>query len=207
MNLKQTRIIAIFRLLALLTSATCGCGTSLGFLRDSTTSQTFKYEMNLKEIKMQRTVSASTEAKTIVCLIPTDGDPPYATAMERLHTEAKLGPNEVLVNIREDKRILVYLIYCKHRLTLSADVYKLGSGGARNAHEAAPAASRPAEGGAVDQESGAKSEAVPKRKTKNPKPVDPCKEKYWECMEYCGTRGCGQRCVKEQKKCEKKGTR
>ncbi len=183
-----------------------GCGTNLGFLRDSTTSQTFKYQMDLKELSMQRTVQASTEAKTIVCLIPTDGDPPYATAMERLHQEAKLGPNEVLVNIREDKRILVYLIYCKHRLTISADVYRLGQSGAKpppkgiqEPNWSRSAATRPA-----------KSDPPAKGEGPKPKPEKkehPCTEKYWTCMEYCGTRGCGSKCVKDQQKCYRKGAK
>lgn len=162
-----------------------GCGTSLGFLRDSTTAQRFNYSLDLKEVSMQRTVKASTEAKTILCAIPTDGDPPYATAMERLHTEAKLKPNEVLVNIREDKRILTYIIYCKHRLTISADVYRLGR-------------SRPKRVAPVAEEAPV-VRAEPETKPE-PKP-DPCAERYWSCMKYCGTRGCGSRCVKEKAKC------
>lgn len=177
-----------------------GCGTNLGFLRDSTTAQRFNYSLDLKEVSMQRTVSASTEAKTLICLIPTDGDPPYATAMERLHAEAKLGPNEVLVNIREDKRILTYLIYCKHRLTISADVYRLGrakskppSKGLQEPDWSRSAATRPAKSDSGDQDKGAKP--------RSEKKAHPCTEKYWTCMEYCGTRGCGKRCVREQQKC------
>jgi hypothetical protein len=169
-----------------LTLAVAGCGTSLGFLRDSTTAQRFNYSLDLKEVSMQRTVQASTEAKTIICIIPTDGDPPYATAMKRLYAEAKLGPNEVLVNIREDKRILTYLIYCKHRLTISADVYRLGRSKPKRA--ASPTMEAPM----------VKAEAKPKPEP----PPDPCEEKYWSCMKYCGTRGCGSRCVKEKTKCD-----
>lgn len=179
-----------------------GCGTSLGFLRDSTTAQRFNYSLDLKEVSMQRTVQASTEAKTIICLIPTDGDPPYATAMKRLYAEAKLGPNEVLVNIREDKRILTYLIYCKHRLTISADVYRLNHSEQEDPEEvkepdwSRSGPSRQGEDDPEDQETKAK----PKPK----KRVHPCKQAYWDCMKICATRGCGGRCVKEQKECRRK---
>lgn len=169
-----------------------GCGTSLGFLRDSTTSQNFQYSLDLKEVSMQRTVSASVETKTILCIVPTDGDPPYATAMEKLYSRAKLKTNEVLINIREDKRILTYLIYCKNRLTISADVYRLGKAAV------------------LEQETASKPVADSKKpaapaKPKPPKKKDLCKEAYWKCMEYCGTRGCGRKCVHDQKECYSKG--
>ncbi len=156
--------------------ALVGCGTSLGFLRDSTTSQNFSYSMSVKTLSMQRTVAASVETKTIVCLIPTDGKPPYAAVMKRLHRKANLKPNEVLVNIREDKRVLTYLIYCKHRLTVSADIYLLGD-------SPPPKPSQEVEGG--------------KKKEKRD-----CKKEYWSCVKECDSPDCSSKCASDKVKCE-----
>jgi hypothetical protein len=154
------------KLLILLTLLT-SCGTSIGFIRDSRTSQNFQYSLDLKAVKMQRTVEASTYGKTILCVIPTGGKPAYAETMQKLHKEAKLKPNEVLVNIREDKQILTYLIYCRQRLTISADVYLL---------------------------SHADAEPASSNQVNKTQPI--CGEEYWQCVRDCSSPDCKARCKK-----------
>jgi hypothetical protein len=49
--------------------------------------------------------------------------------MEDLHAWARLKPNQMLVNIREDRKVMVYFFYCTSTLTLSADVIEFSPEG------------------------------------------------------------------------------
>jgi hypothetical protein len=54
--------------------------------------------------------------------------------MENLHASAKLGQNQMLVNIREDIKWTYYLVfYCSEEHTLSADVVEFVPEGAATA--------------------------------------------------------------------------
>lgn len=97
-----------------------GCGASSGFLRDSMT-QTQVRGSGFRILKTGLAASADTGA--VFCTIPTDSGELYRRVMEQLNAQAKLLPNQMLVNIREDSRLTAYFFfYCKQRLTLSADI-------------------------------------------------------------------------------------
>lgn len=111
--------------------ALIGCGTSRGFLRDSMT-QTQVRGPGFRIVKTGLTASAQTGA--VFCSIPTDEGQIYRRTMELLNAEAKLLPNQMLVNIREDVKLTAYLMfYCKEVLTLSADIIEFSASGYRNA--------------------------------------------------------------------------
>lgn len=104
----------------LLSLAAVSCGATSGFLRDSMT-QTQVRGPGFRIVKTG--LSASSDTGSVFCMIPTDEGEVYRRAMEQLNAQAKLLPNQMLVNIREDLRITAYLFfYCKQRITLSADI-------------------------------------------------------------------------------------
>lgn len=79
---------------------------------------------------MSRQVSGTAEVESVFCAIPLQQDI-YKRAMLALHRHARLDENEMLVNLREDYDFSVYFgLYCKKRLTISADVavVKIGGG-------------------------------------------------------------------------------
>lgn len=111
-----------------LSLAAVSCGATSGFLRDSMT-QTQVRGPGFRIVKTG--LSASSDTGAVFCLIPTDEGEVYRRAMEQLNGQAKLMPNQMLVNIREDLRITAYLFfYCKQRLTLSADIIEFAGAGA-----------------------------------------------------------------------------
>ena len=96
---------------------------------------------------------------------------------KKLHKKADLVPNEVLVNLREDKQILTYIFYCKHKLTISADVYSL-SKDEPDEPESTPAPAKP------------------------PAPSGACEKSYWKCMRECASPDCPEMCKKKKAECE-----
>jgi hypothetical protein len=97
-----------------------GCAASLGFLRDSVTQVQVK-RANFRIVKTG--VTATADTGKALCLFPTDDAQVYRRLMENLHASARLGPNQMLVNIREDIKWTYYLVfYCSEEHTLSADV-------------------------------------------------------------------------------------
>jgi hypothetical protein len=107
-----------------------GCGASGGFLRDSISSQRFDYRMDISGVRYVKSVSGSSSTGSILCVIPLATDL-YESAMLDLHASAKLEPNQVLVNLREDYAIRSYVgIYCNRRLLISGDVFELTPAGA-----------------------------------------------------------------------------
>jgi hypothetical protein len=103
-----------------LSLAIAGCAASVGFLRDSVTQVEVK-RANFRIVKVG--VTATADTGKALCLFPTDDAQVYRRLMENLHASAKLGPNQMLVNIREDIKWTYYLVfYCSEEHTLSADV-------------------------------------------------------------------------------------
>lgn len=123
-----------------------GCGASAGFLRDSITQVQVREE-GFRVVKTGVVGRASTGA--VFCSIPSDDGQVYRHAMENLHAAAALGPNQMLVNIREDVKGTAYLFfYCTREHTISADVIEFVGEGSMPAApppppEAAPAALPP----------------------------------------------------------------
>lgn len=113
-----------------------GCGTNHGFLRDSMT-QTQVRGPGFRIVKTGLTASADTGS--LFCSIPTDEGQIYRRTMELLNAEAKLLPNQMLVNLREDVKLTAFLVfYCKQVLTLSADIIEFSASGYRTAAADAP---------------------------------------------------------------------
>jgi hypothetical protein len=124
-----------------LSLAAMSCGATSGFLRDSMT-QTQVRGPGFRIVKTG--LSASSDTGAVFCTIPTDEGEVYRRAMEQLNGQAKLMPNQMLVNIREDLRITAYLFfYCKQRLTLSADIIEFTGAGAPFAPMPPPLADAP----------------------------------------------------------------
>ncbi len=111
-------------LLALALTFASGCGFHYGFVRDASTVHSLRYDMS-HGFQFARTVNASSSGGTLLCLFPV-GDATYAEAMAKLFEAAKLGPNEALVNLREDHATRIYLLYCSSELTVSGDVVIVG---------------------------------------------------------------------------------
>lgn len=116
-----------------------GCGATSGFLRDSMT-QTQIQGSGFRIITTG--ITAKAQSGSALCSIPVGEGEVYRRAMEELNAQAKLAPNQMIVNIREDVKTVGYLFfYCVHEVTLSADVIEFGDMGA----VAAPPAPPPAE--------------------------------------------------------------
>lgn len=118
---------AVRRLFAtvLVVSLLASCGTRSGFLRDSSSSNEFQYQMDLVQVTHERTVAGAAEIGMVFCSIPIGSDQ-YKRAFEELHLKAALNANEMLINFREDSGFTAFLgFYCTHQVTISADVVKL----------------------------------------------------------------------------------
>lgn len=101
-----------------------GCGLRAGFVRDATTSTRFDVQVQADSIQFMRLAHGSASTGYVLCSYPL-GEPIYATASARMYEMAKLGPGEMLANMREDHEALAILFFwCEHRLTLSADVVR-----------------------------------------------------------------------------------
>ena len=102
-----------------------GCGSTSGFLRDSHTITENQFKMEVSQIRYSRSVSGTAKVGEALCVIPL-GDSAYMHAMENLYSTARMGPNEVLTNFREDHSFLTYLgFYCQTMITISADVMEV----------------------------------------------------------------------------------
>ena len=116
--------------------AIAGCAATVGFLRDSVTQVQVR-QANFRVVKTG--VTATAETGKALCLFPTDDAQVYRRLMENLHASAKLGQNQMLVNIREDIKWTYYLVfYCSEEHTLSADVVEFVPEGAATALPPAP---------------------------------------------------------------------
>jgi len=118
--------------------AIAGCAASVGFLRDSVTQVQVKHA-NFRIVKTG--VTATADTGKALCLFPTDDAQVYRRLMENLHASARLGPNQMLVNIREDIKLTFYFVfYCSEEHTLSADVVEFLPEGTAAAPPQAPPA-------------------------------------------------------------------
>lgn len=143
------------RTLALTISAVAitGCAQTAGFLRDSVTQVQVK-RPNFRIVKTGLT--ATVDTGKALCLFPTDDAQVYRRLMENLHASAKLGQNQMLVNIREDIKRTFYLVfYCSEEHTLSADVVEfVPEGAAGFPPPPAPPPPLPAEPAPLPSETG-----------------------------------------------------
>ena len=115
--------------LSLLVAGATGCGSTDGFLRDSHTITENQFKMEVSQIRYSRSVSGTAKVSEALCVIPL-GDSAYMHAMENLYSTARMGPNEVLTNFREDHTFLTYLgFYCQKAITISADVMEVTPAG------------------------------------------------------------------------------
>ena len=107
-----------------------GCGFSHGFIRDSTTEHSFRYQMNLGGVRFVKPVYGSAAHGLLFCMIPLSGEI-YSRAMEDMYEKAQLQPNQIVVNLREDLSFKAFLIfYCSTQVTVSGDVIELLPAGA-----------------------------------------------------------------------------
>jgi hypothetical protein len=121
-----------------------GCGTTGGFLRDSHTITEAEFKMEVGQIRYSRSVSGTAKLGEALCVIPLN-DSAYMHAMENLYSQARLGPNEVLTNFREDSAFLWYLgFYCQKMITISADVLEVTPAGTTPTPPTTPAPVVPA---------------------------------------------------------------
>jgi hypothetical protein len=101
-----------------------GCGYNSGFLHDTSTGNQISFHVEAASERYSRTVSGSSSIGAILCFIPLD-EGLFKQAMQALHDEAHLKPNEALQDVRVDYDPVSYLVYCNRRLTISADVYEM----------------------------------------------------------------------------------
>jgi hypothetical protein len=99
-----------------------GCGFSTGFIRDSTTTHEVRYDAS-KGFRYVRSVSAAAREDNVLCLFPMSR-PAYATAMQELNDQAKLQPGQVILNMREDRVLTVFIVLCRVTTTVSGDVFE-----------------------------------------------------------------------------------
>jgi hypothetical protein len=102
-----------------------GCSLKGGMVRDSVTQVHLSADGPFQIIK---TDLGHTETNHLLfCSINIAGIEVYRALMAELHQQAQLGPNEALVNLREDHKFVSYLgLYCTDQITLSADVVRFG---------------------------------------------------------------------------------
>jgi hypothetical protein len=124
----------LFTAAAVVSLLAAGCGGSVGFLRDSIT----QVQVQKGGFRVVKTgLKASAETGQVFCSIQVDDGEVYRRMMEEIHAAARLGPDQMLINIREDIKQTAYLgLYCVRKHTLSADVIEF----TREAAPAAPAA-------------------------------------------------------------------
>lgn len=104
------------------------CGGNAGFIRDGASRQSFDYQMDVQAVRHVRTVSGSADIGKVLCLMPL-GEDIYKWAMEDLYADAKLAPNQVVVNLREDHAFLgIVPLFCRWTLTISGDVIEVTPG-------------------------------------------------------------------------------
>jgi hypothetical protein len=102
-----------------------GCGASSGFLRDATSSNRLDIQLPVAGVRYVKSVSGSASIGAMFCAIPGAGDL-YKDAMSNLHGAARLQPNQVVMNLREDFTFRTWFgFYCSRSLTMSGDVFEL----------------------------------------------------------------------------------
>ena len=105
--------------------ALSSCGFRTGFLRDSQTLNQIDVRLDASSVQLVRQARGTHNIGMLFCTIQF-GDAHYASAMEDLMTVAHLGPNEILMNYREDNALTTYLgFWCNSQLTISADVVRI----------------------------------------------------------------------------------
>ena len=110
---------------------TASCGFNHGFIRDDTSSHEFRYDMQLAGQQFIKTVSGSATDGAVLCFIPINSDT-YRRAMNELYAAAELGPNQEVINLREDHGLRAYFFfYCTGELTISGDVVEFTPAGAQ----------------------------------------------------------------------------
>lgn len=109
-------------LAGMVASLCVSCGGTSGFIRDASTSNDIHYDAG-HGFRFLRSVSAAVSTDDIFCLMPT-GPAPYATVMEELQKKAALQPGQTILNLREDRVLRVFIIFCTTNLTVSGDVYE-----------------------------------------------------------------------------------
>jgi hypothetical protein len=113
---------------AILALVLSGCGVRSGFLRDSHTLNQIDVRVDVNSVHYVRQARGQSSVGMLFCSIPI-GPAQYATAMEELFHEAKLQPNELLVNYREDLAFTAYaFVWCRQTVTVSADIVRVGKG-------------------------------------------------------------------------------
>jgi hypothetical protein len=112
--------------LALVAAAvvSAACSVSGGFVRDARGALDLR--IDVANVQYLRTVSGTAEVGSVLCAIPLE-DGAYDRAMRALNGSANLGPNQVVLNLREDRSVVTFLVYCLHRVTISGDVVELSS--------------------------------------------------------------------------------
>jgi hypothetical protein len=124
MNTKIVPGFLLASVLALTVVSVTSCGVAGGILRDSNTVTRVDLKPDMKDLKFVRTVQGSASSGSVFCSIPLQGNL-YARAMEDLHSNAKLQPNQLLLNLREDRMVKNYAgFYCEHSVTISADIFQ-----------------------------------------------------------------------------------
>lgn len=148
---------------AALALSSTGCGFSTGFIRDSTTSHEVNYDAS-KGFRYVRSVSAETKEDNLLCLFPLSR-PAYATVMQELNDQAKLQPGQVILNMREDRVLTVFIILCRVTTTVSGDVFEFTQ---------PPTAEKPVAGeSTAAQERKPEPPAPPGETPPPPKPSEP----------------------------------
>lgn len=109
---------------ALATACCTACGYNSGFLHDNTSGDVHQYQMAIGAIRYVRSVSGSSSVGAALCVIPL-GSGLFEQAMTQLHAQARLAPNEILYDVRQDNALSCYVLYGVTNLVISADVYEV----------------------------------------------------------------------------------
>jgi hypothetical protein len=119
--------VARVALLSGLSVLALSCTGSSGFIRDSVTSHTFQYNFTVTGMRFIRTVAGQASVTKVLCTIPIDETDLYNQAVKAMYAQAGgLGPNRVVVNLREDSAFVTYLfVACTTKLTVSGDLVEL----------------------------------------------------------------------------------
>jgi hypothetical protein len=109
----------------LVASALVACSGTTSSIRRDEGELLLPTRMNLTGFQHLRPVSGSASTGSAFCVFPL-GDELYSDAMKDLYAHVQLGPNQMLLNVREDTADRRYFgLYCSKKLTVSADVVQL----------------------------------------------------------------------------------
>jgi hypothetical protein len=102
-----------------------GCSGTTSSIRRDHGELLLPTRMSLDGFQHIRPVSGSATTGSAFCAFPL-GDALYGEAMRDLYAHVQLGPNQILLNLREDRADRRYFgLYCSSTLTVSADVVQL----------------------------------------------------------------------------------